>query len=80
MQVQALARLRLNEKYAHYASRTGQLPLPLRRIGLSFVRSPELYEEELARIREARRKAREAEERPEAVKVQAEGDNGTPDA
>ena len=80
VQVQALARLRLNEKYAHYASRTGQLPLPLRRIGLAFVRSPELYEEELAHIREARRKAREAEERPEAVKVQAEGDNGTPDA
>ena len=61
--VQALARLRLNEKYVYYASRTEQLPLPLRRIGLAFVRSPELYEDELARIREARRKAREAQEK-----------------
>lgn len=62
-QAQAVARLRLNEKYAYYASRTEQLPPPLRRIGLDFVRSPELYEEELGRIREARRKAREAWEK-----------------
>ena len=78
-QVQALARLRLNEKYACYASRTEQLPLPLRRIGPAFVRSPELYAEELARISEARRKAREAEERAESAKAQAKEDKETPD-
>ena len=79
-QVQELARQRLNEKYAYYASRTEQLPPPSRKIGLAFVRSPELYEKELARINEAWRKAREAEERAEATKAQALENKETPSA
>ena len=76
-QVRELARLRMDERYAHYAAQTQLLPSVEQRIGPALVSSSELYEEELGRIREARRKALEAQE---AAKAQAEEEKESPSA
>ena len=64
--------MRVNEKFVHYAGQTQLLPPGSHILGLAFAQDQELFEKELARINEARRKAREAEERAEAAKAQAE--------
>lgn len=58
---QELARLRMDETYAWYAQQTQLLPAGAHILGPASVQDPELYERELERIREAQRKANEAE-------------------
>ena len=51
---QTLARMRMNDTFAHYAEQTQLLPASMRLIGPAMVRSQELFEAELRRLDEAR--------------------------
>ncbi len=48
---QELVRLRIDDTYAHYAEQTALLPESVRAIGPAFVHDPDLFEQELTRIR-----------------------------
>lgn len=54
---QELARLRVNDRFAYYAEQTQLLPDGAHVLGPAFARDPELFEKELARIRETHRRA-----------------------
>lgn len=70
--IQELARMRMNGKYAYYSEQTHLLPRGARLLGSAFVRSQEAFEEELARINEAKRRAHEAEEAAAQAAANAE--------
>ena len=56
--IRDLTRLRMNDTYAWYAEQTQLLPKDIRVLGPALVHDPELYEKELARLDELRRKAK----------------------
>lgn len=71
-QAREVVRLRLDARFAYYASLTQHLPRGFKRIGPAFVHSEKAFKEELARINEAKRRAHEAEEAAARAAANAE--------